>query len=263
MRNPAALGGLLSLLLLAGCKPAAAPSAPSASSEPTPAAPAAASRPNPDGAIPSGTGVEKGKPPAGRGAVQGKVFYNGKPVPSIEVRLCEKFNRFLGGCGGEALTVKTDANGEYWFKSVPPGVYEGLLVRVFDTDSYVFATSGIASAAKYRIEADRTFFAPDTNLFKSDLKIVSPRASAKIAPSDIEVKWADYPDAAYYKMSVFADSSSGAKTEYDFVNRRVDGTSFVLDRPLTPGTYTCKVEAFNGGDVKLAESARDIKFSVK
>lgn len=252
------------LLLIAGCQPQAKPTA-RGTSTPAPASASgdSAPKPNADGTIPSGTGVEKGKPAPGKGAVQGKVFYNGKPVPNVEVRLCEKFSRFLGGCSGQAYTVKTDAGGEYWIKNVPPGTYEGLLVRVFNTGSYVFATSGIVSAAKYRIEPDQTFFAPDTNLFKSDLKVLSPKAASKVAPTDIDVKWVAYPEAAYYKFSLYADSSTGAKTEFDYINKRVDGTSYTLEKPLSPGTYTCKVDAYNGEDVKLAESADDIKFSVK
>jgi hypothetical protein len=94
------------------------------------------------------------------------------------------------------------------------------------------------------------------------LKILSPKAGSKTGPSNIEVKWAEYPDAAYYKLSIHADSSSGAKTEYDYINKRVDGLSFVLDKPLSPGTYRTSVEAFNGNDIRLAKSADDISFTV-
>ena len=76
------------------------------------------------------------------------------------------------------------------------------------------------------------------------------------------MKWDAYPEAAYYKFSIFADSASGAKPEYDFINKRVDGLSYVLDKPLTPGSYTCKVEAYNGNDIRLAQSSSDIKFTV-
>jgi len=215
-----------------------------------------------DGVIASGTGVEKEKPAAGKGNVQGKAFYNEKPAEGVEVKLCEKYNRYLGGCGGETFTAKTDSAGEYLIKDVTPRVYEGLLVQVFNTPYYVFATSGIVQAAKYKIEEGQTFFAPDTHLFKSDLKLVSPKAGSKIGPSNIEVKWDAYPDAAYYKFSIFADTSSGAQPEYDFINKRVDGLSYVLDKPLSPGSYTCKVEAYNGNDIRLAQSSSDIKFSV-
>jgi hypothetical protein len=215
-----------------------------------------------DGVIHSATGVEKEKPAAGKANVQGKVFFNEKPAADIEVKLCETFSRFVGGCGGQMFTTTTDANGEYLIKNVPPGVYEGLTAKVFNTPYYVFATSGIVGSAKYKIEEDQTFFAPDTNLFKSDLKLLAPKAGSKVSPANIEVKWDQYPDAAYYKFSIHADSATEAKTEYDYINKRVDGTSYVLEKPLAPGSYTCVVQAFNGNDVKLSESADDIKFTV-
>ena len=215
-----------------------------------------------DGVISSGTGVEKEKPAAGKANVQGKVFFNSQPAAGVEAKLCEKFNQFFGGCGGRTYSAKTDSAGEYLIKDVPPGIYEGLIVKVFDTRYYVFATSGMISSAKYKIEEGKTFFAPDTNLFKSDLKLLSPKAGSKLGPDNIEVKWAPYPDAAYYKFSVYADTQTGAQPNYDFIKKRVDGLSYVLDKPLVPGSYTCKVEAFNDNDVKLAETADDIKFSV-
>jgi len=221
------------------------------------------SKPDADDVIHSATGVEKEKPVPGKTNVQGKVFFNEKPVADIEVKLCEKFSRFIGGCSGETFTTKTDANGEYLIKNVPPGIYEGLTAKVFNTPYYVFATSGIVGAAKYKLEEDQTFFAPDTNLFKSDLKLITPRAGAKIrSGNNIEVKWDSYPEAAYYKFSIHADSSTGAQTEYDYINKRVDGTSYVLEKPLSPGSYTCQLVAYNGNDVKLSESADDIKFTV-
>lgn len=220
-------------------------------------------KPNADGTLPSGTGVEKEKPAAGKANVQGKAFFNDQPAAGVEVKLCAKFNQFGRGCDGETFTAKTDENGEYLLKNVNPGLYEALTVRVFNTPFYVFATSGLISAAKYNIEADKTFFAPDSNLFKNDLKVTSPKASARVAPENIEVKWDAYPDAAYYKMSIHADSKSGAKPNYDYINRRVDDPSFTLDKPLEPGNYTVRIDAFNGNDRKLAESSRDMKFTVK
>ena len=219
--------------------------------------------PNADGTIPSRVGVEKEKPEAGKGNVQGKVFYNEQPAAGTEVKLCEKFNRYFGGCQGETFVTKTDSQGEYLIKNVPPRIYEGLIVNVFDTPYYVFATSGIVQTAKYKIEAGQTFFAPDTNLFKNDLKLLSPKAGSKIDASKIEVKWDSYPAAAYYKFSIFADSSSGSTTDSDYIDKRIDGLSYVLDKPLSPGSYTCTVEAYNRNDVKLSQSSSDIKFTVK
>lgn len=220
-------------------------------------------KPAEDGTIPSGTGTEKEKPAPGKANVQGKAFFNEQPAVGVEAKLCEKFNQFFGGCSGATFTGKTDESGEYLIKNVPPGVYEGLTIRVFNTPYFVFATSGVISAAKYDLKADQTYFAPDTHLFKSDLKVLSPKAGAKVAPENIELKWQPYPDAAYYKFSIHADSSSGASTNYDYINKRVDDPGMVLDKPLEPGSYRIEVEAFNASDRKLAESSDDMKFTVK
>ena len=258
---------LLSALVILGCKYSGGVNS-SSTNQPvnantgTAKTTATPAKPGADGIISSGTGVEKEKPDAGKGNVQGKVFYNEQPAAGVEVKLCETFSQYLGGCGGETFTTKTDSAGEYLIKNVPPRIYEGLTVKVFNTPYYVFATSGIVQNAKYKIEEGQTFFAPDTNLFKQDLKLLSPKAGAKIGASNIEVKWDSYPDAAYYKFSIYADSSSGAKTEYDYINKRVDGSSYALDKPLAPGSYTCTVEAYNGNDIKLSQSPGDIKFTV-
>jgi hypothetical protein len=256
---------LLLIVVLMGCKFSKTGNTNSESSNTNKAASKSspASKPNADGTIASGVGEEKEKPEAGKGNVQGKVFYNEQPAAAVEVKLCEKFNQYFGGCQGETFVTKTDGKGEYLIKNVPPRIYEGLIVKVFDAPFYVFATSGIVQTAKYKIEEDQTFFAPDTNLFKSNLKILSPKAGAKVDPSNIEVKWESYPDATYYKFGIYADSASGATTDYDYINKRVDGQSYVLEKPLSPGIYTCKVQAYNGNDIKLAESSSDIKFTVK
>jgi hypothetical protein len=258
--NSLVLVALLLIVIVAGCKSSRDKTH---SSDSNNNAATSAAKPDDQGIIRSGTGAEKAKPEAGKANVQGKVLFNGKPVANIEVKLCEKFNQYFGGCTGQIYQTKTDANGEYLIANVPPGIYEGLTARVFDTPYYVFATSGFISSAKYKLEPDQTFFAPDSNLFKTDLKLLSPKASAKVAANNIEIKWESYPDAAYYKFSINSDSSSGAQTNYDYINKRVDGTSYVLDQPLTAGTYSVRVVAYNSNDIKLAESADDIKFTVK
>lgn len=152
--------------------------------------------------------IEKVKPAPGTGNVQGKVLYNGKPVENIDVRLCETFSRFLSGCGGQIYTAKTDKDGDFVITNVPPNEYQGLTVRIFDTDSYVFATTGIAgiSATKYNIEADKTLFVIPTHLFKADLKLVNPKAGSAIGGQDVEFMWDSYPDAAYYKLTLTPDN---------------------------------------------------------
>ncbi len=207
------------------------------------------------------TGTEKVKPAPGTGNVQGKVVFNGKPVENIEVKLCEKFNRFFGGCSGKTYVARTDSGGEYVITNVEPKVYEGLLARVFDTDSYIFATTGIGglSSSQYNISADKTLFVSPTNLFKSDLKLLNPKAGAKVSGQNLELKWDSYPDAAYYKFSVYPEDASVAAP---YVNERVDGTSFGVDKPLAKGIYRWQVESYNSADQKLAESNDNIKFTI-
>ena len=206
-------------------------------------------------------GVEKVKPAPGTGNVQGKVLYNGKPVENIEVKLCETFSRYLSGCGGKTYTARTDANGEYVITNAEPKVYEALTARVFDTDSYIFAASGIGglSSTKYEVSADKTLFIKPTNLFKGDLKVLNPKAGAKVSAQNLELKWEAYPDAAYYKFSLYPEDMSITSP---YINERVEATSFALDKPLQKGTYRWQIDAYNGADQKLSESADDIKFTI-
>jgi hypothetical protein len=217
---------------------------------------------NSDGARPEETGVEKVKPAAGTGNVQGKVLFNSKPAENIEVKLCEKFSRYLSGCSGQTYTARTDKDGDYVITNVPPKTYEALTARVFDTDGYIFATTGMAgiSSAKYDVVADKTFFVAPINLFKSDLKTVSPKAGSKVSGEGLELKWEAYPDAAYYKFSTYADDVSVTSP---YVNERVEGTAFEVTKPMPKGTYRFQVSAFNKDDKKLAESSDDVNFTVQ
>src|ERR1043166_8355589 len=135
--------------------------------------------------------VEKVKPAPGTGNVQGKVLYNGKPVENIDVRLCEKFNRFLDGCAGQIYKAKTDKDGDYVITTVPPKEYEAITVRIFDTDGYVFATTSFGiSATKYNVEADKTLFVDPTNLFKADLKLT--QSEERRVGKECRSRWSPY-----------------------------------------------------------------------
>jgi hypothetical protein len=206
-------------------------------------------------------GVEKVKPAAGTGNVQGKVLYNGAPVENIEVKLCETFSRFLSGCGGKIYTAKTDKDGDFVITNIEPKEYQGLTVRVFDTDSYVFATTGIAgiSASKYNVEPDKTLFVTPTHLFKGDLTVVSPKAGSTVNGQDLELKWDAYPNAAYYKFTLYPDDHNITPP---YLNERVDAASFKVNKPLEKGSYRWQVEAYNSANKKLSESSDDIKFTI-
>lgn len=242
-RLPVVLVCLLTAFTLAGCtKKNGPPTASSSESAPV-------------------QGVEKIKPAPGTGNVQGKVLYNGAPVENIEVKLCETFSRFLSGCGGKIYEAKTDKDGDFVITNVEPKEYQGLTVRVFDTDSYVFATTGIAgiSATKYNVVADKTLFVSPTHLFKGDLKVTNPKAGSTVSGEGLELKWDAYPDAAYYKFTLYPNDH---QVTPPYINQRVDEASFKVNKPLEKGTYRYKVEAFNSADKKLSETSDDIEFTI-
>ena len=214
-----------------------------------------------DGFVPSESGTEKMKPESGKANVQGKVMFNGKPVEGIEVKICEKFSQYIGGCSGENFTSKTDANGEYVIANIAPKIYESILVRVFKTKNFIFATKSYGiSSAKYKIEADKTFFAPETNLYKDDLKVQNPKLNAKIDAANFELKWDTYPDAAYYKFGFYPTEISVTSP---YINEKVEGTNFKIEKPLPAGEYSLKMEAFNAADIKLADTGDQIKFTAQ
>jgi len=239
--------GLMAAMALAGCKGGGNKSATNSETS--------------SAAQPGEKGIEKVKPAPGTGNVQGKVLYNSKPAENIEVKLCETFSRFLNGCGGNTYTARTDKGGEYVITNVAPKTYEALTAQVFETDSYVFATSGIAgiSSAKYDGVAGKTFCVRPINLVKSDLKTLNPKAAAKVSAQGLELKWEAYPDAAYYVFSIYPVDSSITSS---YINQRVEATSFGLDKLLQKGTYHWQVSAFNKDDKKLSESSDDITFII-
>ncbi len=80
-----------------------------------------------------------------------------------------------------------------------------------------------------------------------------------MSAQNLELKWEPYPDAAYYKFSVYPEEASVTSP---YVNERLEGTSFSLDKPLEKGTYRWQVSAYSSADKKLAESSDDIKFTI-
>ncbi|HEX9959697.1 MAG TPA: hypothetical protein VGB00_02030 [Pyrinomonadaceae bacterium] len=207
----------------------------------------------------STSGEEKVKPAAGKGNVQGKVLYNDQPVEGIEVKICENFSTIMGiKCDGKTQTTKTDKDGVFVLADLDPNTYGGLTAKVFKSNYYVYPQEGIMSAQKFAVEADKTIFARDIHLFKDDVKITNPKAGAKVDAKNLELKWDAYPDAAYYKISLYPDAGGLPPIS----NERVDEPTYAVTEELANGKYRIRVEAYNAGDHKLAESSNDIKFTV-
>jgi hypothetical protein len=171
------------------------------------------------------------------------------------VQLCEKIS-FVGGCSGKTYTAKTDANGNYTIDKVPPGSYS-LAVRIFDTDSFVYPTDGLISAAKYEIEEGKTLDIRATNLFKTDLQIVSPKAGEVVKTGSPKLRWKAYPGAATYEVSLGSEGG-GAETQ----NLKTASTEVAPETPLLNGNYSWMVTARNANGIKLAETHSRSPFKV-
>ena len=194
-------------------------------------------------------------PEDGKGNVFGEIRWNGEGAADLDLLLCADFSSF-GGCGGEEVTSKTDENGQFLFANVNPGVY-ALSVRVFDSEDWLYISSGILSSADFEVEADETLVIDTQNIFKLDLKPLSPTNGGKATAGELTIDWDDYPEADYYKVSMYPDEGDAI-----LVDKRVNESSIVVDLfPLNCG-YRWSVEAFNSGRMKIAEMAEQFDFTV-
>lgn len=243
------------MVLLASCGQPSSPPAATDSAASPPATVAA----NPS---PSGPQSAPAKTAPGTGNLEGEVRWNSQGAANLEVKLCQNVSSF-SGCSGKELLTKTDAKGKYRFANAPVGDY-ALLIRVFDTDGWIFPAEGIAglNSKKFKVTEGQTLTLTTQNIYKDDLQLKAPAEDAQLSSAQPTLQWATYPQAAYYKLYLSAQDNS-PPYEDSIVNRRVDTNQLALEKPLTKCNYTWRVQAFNGEGVKIAENDRYAKFSIK
>lgn len=194
-------------------------------------------------------------PADGTGNVYGEIRWNGTGAAGLEVELCADFSSF-SGCGSKPVTGKTDENGRYLFKDVEPGVY-ALSVRVFDSDDWLYISSGILSSAEFEVEAGETLVIGVQNIFKLDVKLLEPTNGSKVAGQEVQLDWDDYPEADYYKVSMYPDEGDAI-----LIDKRVNESSLQVDLlPVNCG-YRWSVEAFSSDRIKISETAEQFDFVV-
>lgn len=195
------------------------------------------------------------KPPAGKGNAIGQILYNGKPAVGIEVQLCKDIS-FISGCSGDTFSSKTDDKGYYVIDKVKPGDYS-LSVRVFNTNRTIYPTSGILSAAKYKVEKDETLPVQVVNIYKFDLQTISPKSGATVEEKP-KLSWKAYPGATKYKISIYPKEGFTSIPSVE-----TSETSATPETALAKGAYRWTLEAYNGDDVKISQLADDGTFTVK
>jgi hypothetical protein len=206
------------------------------------------------------SGKDIAAPASGTASVWGTVKFNSKPSEKIEVKLCETLNSFNMQCGGKNFKTTTNADGEFLITNVPAKEYGGLIVKVFNTNFYVFEAGLAGIPKKYKIEADKIFYVNQTNLFKGDLKILNPKNNSKSPAENLELKWQDYEGATYYKLNLTWSGKEYKASPY--VAEKVEGSSLIVDKPLDDGEYWLSVDAYNADDIKIATSPTPHKIKI-
>ncbi len=197
-----------------------------------------------------------GEPPSeGKGNVFGEIRWNGKGAAGLELLLCADFSSF-SGCGEEQFTTMTDENGRYLFADIKPGIY-ALSVRVFDSNDWLYISSGILSSADFEVEAGETLIIDIQDIFKLDLNAIAPSNGDKITKAEVQLDWEDYEDASYYKVTLHPEEGDAI-----LVDKRVNESNITVDLlPVSCG-YRWHVEAFSSERLKIAEMAEQFDFVV-
>lgn len=194
-------------------------------------------------------------PASGMGNVYGRITWNNEAAEGLDVLLCEDFSSF-SGCNGREFSAQTDSDGYYLFSDVEPGTY-ALSVRVFDSDNWLYVTSGILSSADFEVEANDTLVIDSKNIFKLDVTTTTPAQNGKVKSGEVMLIWDSYPDASYYELYLTPD-----KGEAILVNQRADTNQLPVGLLPVNCAYRWTVEAFSSAGVKLAETADYSEFSV-
>ena len=181
----------------------------------------------------------------GKGNVIGLVTWNGQPVKQAAVWLCEKFD---GAClGTYQYRANTDKNGYYVFKNVIPGKYL-VAINSFSTGWFIFYFDSNGSREQV-VSAGKDLILDPWNIWKFNFRIVSPRIGKTLSQATPTFTWEAYPDAAYYKFSLYDD-------QYDTVleDKRVDNTEFTIEQSLVSCRYYWYVDVYSDQDIKIASS---------
>lgn len=195
------------------------------------------------------------EPSEGTGNVYGQIMWNGTGAPGLDVSLCGDFSSF-SGCREDEYLVETNEDGIYLLENVAPGTY-ALSVRVFDSDDWLYVTSGILSSADFVVEADETLVVGVQNIFKLDLAASFPANEARAKSGELTLSWEAYPDADYYKIYL-----TPVEGEAILVDKRVDDTEITVDLLPANCDYRWSLEAFNSDRVKIAETEDFYTFRV-
>jgi hypothetical protein len=196
----------------------------------------------------------------GTGNLHGVVTFADKPVGQIKVMLCKTLGS-IAGCNDVVATTTTGADGVYTFKDVPAGTYGGVAAQVFDTDRYVFMAKVVAMSGEGVVVTDGGVIElSPLALFKDDLVLRAPRANQKVAPTNVELAWSAYPEAASYVVYLGEVKEGAGGVNFE---EKTTTPSFTAPGPLPRGKYSFSVEARSAKGDRLATSTSYRLFFVR
>jgi hypothetical protein len=191
-------------------------------------------------------------PISGKGVLIGKIQWNSLPAVKSQVKLCSDFDGYYG-CQGLEYSASTDEEGYYLIENVKPDDYT-LLANLFGSSWYLYYREEI------NVKAEQVKFAETFNLYKLDLKPISPLQNKNIdlANDDPTLTWQEYPDAAYYELEVDTYFENPA------ITKKLESTQYTLDDEilLIDCPYSWSVSAYNKDGYIISKFEEEVKFNL-
>lgn len=195
---------------------------------------------------PPGVDLPHPIPAAGLGNLVGQVRWNENGAADIDLKICTEFSWF-GGCKGTIHTTTSDAEGIYVFQDIQPGQY-ALTLRVFDTDKWLYMTTGLMSERMYNVKGGETTEVGISDIYKVDLRSSQPAEKAIVAEARPIFTWDEYAEAGSYKIWINPGHGESVAIYED-----VNTNEYTPASDLFNCEYTWKVEAYNNNAIKIAE----------
>lgn len=199
------------------------------------------------------------RPSQGMGNVKGTVLWSGdgKGIADVEVLLCERISMTLFfSCEGKNFKTKSDAEGIYWFKDIPPGSYSFAIKPPGATNTYVSLTTNYATAQSMRLESDQTIEVEPQKIYKMDLKPITPKTDESIQERKPTLRWETYPGAKSYYVTLYKEN---AKIELnDNGGKAINNTEVTPLNELPNGKYKWRIHVFDDKANAIAYSEEGV-----
>lgn len=204
------------------------------------------------------------QPAAGKSNAKGTVLWAGKGVNRAEVLLCDPNKLpgvFMVGnpdiCGAKQIKTRTDSNGNYQFTNVPAGLYS-IVIKTLESKNMYFELTekssayGLPERSKIKLEEGKTTKIQTQSVWRTDIKLISPKSGQTLRERQPVLGWEAYPEAVRYTMSLKSGGKEvGIMEQGD--NQYVPGGS------LSDGLYYWEVEAFGENGEVIAKSRSEFR----